>query len=294
VEAQKQIPFQGEIDSLNFSPNSEAKFGDFPELFWYRGESVSTNFLNPKLLRNEGFLKSEDNLNAEFLEKFKQRTSEKLNSENYSELIPLAQHHCLPTRLLDWSGNFGTALFFACEENQDTDGSIYVLSPLLLNFWQASNEIRKIVKGDRGIINERMINWLTPHIPLHASNPILSHLFSNSLGIAKNISLSYAFNTTQGNRRVMAQEGKFVFVSGNLGLDEHLMGNFSNGVNEIQFKDKRQAIYKEQIIQRYLVPAKSKQPILKKLQILGIRRSNLFPDLDNLAKELSDKFEKKD
>lgn len=43
------------------------------------------------------------------------------------ELIVLAQHHGLPTRLLDWTHNPLVALFFAVQSNDDTDAAVYAL-----------------------------------------------------------------------------------------------------------------------------------------------------------------------
>ncbi len=47
--------------------------------------------------------------------------------ESIWEQLALAQHHGLPTRLLDWTENALVAAFFACATDYSEDGAIYTL-----------------------------------------------------------------------------------------------------------------------------------------------------------------------
>lgn len=93
-------------------------------VYKFRGQSDSSWNLTPKAGRSS--LKNQD----DFLlfKHWKRRAIAYIQKETLNdwELLAVANHYGLPTRLLDWSQNPLIALFFACIENFDTDGAVYV------------------------------------------------------------------------------------------------------------------------------------------------------------------------
>lgn len=61
------------------------------------------------------------------LEAWRRRAAQhiEIQPRNLWELMALAQHHGLPTRLLDWSHNPLVAAYFACASEPDRDGAMY-------------------------------------------------------------------------------------------------------------------------------------------------------------------------
>jgi hypothetical protein len=97
----------------------------------YRGQSNETWQLLPKIARIKDGQCSLDEEHSLFIE-FKKAAHCRISVHPENELgwLALAQHHGLPTRLLDWSLNPLVALWFAISKvNSPVNGALWVYRP---------------------------------------------------------------------------------------------------------------------------------------------------------------------
>lgn len=111
----------------------------------YRGESNIEYLLMPKVGRKKYSLTDELNM----FEHFKRRATLYTKGNNDFEWLALAQHHGLPTRLLDWTLNPLIACFFAVTSNTEKNGRVYRLDltkndPIDINKFSSPFEINQI------------------------------------------------------------------------------------------------------------------------------------------------------
>ena len=143
---------------VSFSDFQAAVLGT-PCYMW-RGVSNADYLLLPKVARDwvlgpKRLLVSELSL----MEQFKVRALPHVTVRpaNDWEWVALAQHHGLPTRLLDWTRNPLVALYFACQGAHDQDGAVY--------FAKRANEIdTTIITSPFSVAEERA--WSGSHIDL--------------------------------------------------------------------------------------------------------------------------------
>lgn len=114
--------------------SSEKKWQEFlnwidihSENWYYRGHSDTDYLLQPTIGR-ESYVFDEE-LNMFEIFKLKSNLYFKNKSYNEFELLAMAQHHGLPTRLLDWSHNPIIAAYFSVTSSKNKIARIYAVKP---------------------------------------------------------------------------------------------------------------------------------------------------------------------
>lgn len=103
---------------------------------FFRGHSDSNWPLVPSLGRHKFYSAFENNIYYDFLTFGASLLPPSVDSW---DTLFIMRHHALPTRLLDWTQSFSTALYFALRAKEG-DAAIWVLNPFLLNKRTIRNE----------------------------------------------------------------------------------------------------------------------------------------------------------
>lgn len=258
---------------------------DEPDSIWFRGQSDASHQLTPGVLRN--IHQSHDHLgneiddsairissggifsgpNAErMLRDFKQLARPFLEQQpsNDFEWMFIAQHHGLPTRLLDWSTNALVALYFAarsaparkgdgveeCKRFKDDhftpDGfAVFSIEPAKIN--EKTVLIAETI--DIASNAERWGHYLSPMSSNTSTFPI-------------------CITAPHMTARIRAQSGTFTLHGAQIDpLDYY---------NVLQ-----------DLITKIFIPYTSTQEILESLEKMGINESYIYPDLDSIAKDVA-------
>lgn len=238
------------IESLNDFISEVCEFVVEESVIWYRGQRDSAWKLQPSLERQEGWLKHETDMIARFRQLAISRLA--VQPTDDWDWVCLAQHHRLPTRLLDWTENPLIGLFFATEpapaNEQETSANIYALDVSALN--------TKSYGIDPGVLSlTTAAENLRDYLPGAPQSGVRHPL---------------AVVAPQKFDRIVAQSGVFT-----------IKHPFDADDLETKAAD---------CLQTWHIPADRKIIIRRQLAKLGITDATVYPDPDRIASLISNKF----
>jgi len=263
--------FITKLEELNITQN---------DTLFFRGEAKKHSAIIPSIYTKNEWIENEDKMFKEFILR---NPNDFINEKTTFEKLVKMQHYSLPTRLLDITSNPLIALFFACERYQnEEDGDLVVFSiPDKDTKYYDSDTVsvisnisrRPIDKLDIGNLNNKKkkfnstseIQYLLHEIK--EEKPYFKDIIKKE-HMQKVVFVKPLLN----NARIIKQDGAFLLF----------------GIN--QQKRKCAEIPKNYILQTIPIDKNSKKTIMKNLEILGISKDKIYPEMDSTASYLKEKF----
>ena len=217
---------------------------------WYRGQADHTWPLKPSLYRPN--INIDARFERELIRDFRIKCADFINIKPQSDTdwLFLAQHHGLPTRLLDWTENPLVALYFATKGRFDADGRVWIVHPWRLN--EGSIDRISVPTTDSSDFKKYVVDIGSPEVSreLQAEDPMAFRAF-------------YSFRRSNSQAGVFTMHGK-----------------------RVQGIDKMPRFEKKDFLFSVLIKKERKLKLQKELYRLGIHEWGLFQSLESLTETL--------
>lgn len=314
--------FRGQLDSYELLPSilRTKKFNTRAELYIYE---LGFLILFYRKCNNHGMrIKQLPKFSGDYFSE-QYNFSYILNNDYYwfsdevLELAALAQHYGIKTRLLDWSQDRMTALYFACvsAEKKKQDTAVWAINASKMQqikVEQRSNiekaciiayyDKNKERKGWDNITYKELFNMWDDSLPLIFNVPDYSR--NPNLYAQQGVLSMWQYNLLDGMQEKVKQS-----ESGNLldfrncaseqiefflrqepdcrPLDQKLGEYFSTHEQDMNCIQGYPLLYK------FIIPVSMLKTLKDKLKIAGYSRARIFPGFQSIAEEVNEEMEKK-
>ena len=251
---------------------SDKEYLLLPSLFRTQDDRYNFDEINPEYVANDRYLSygNEQTILKSFIHEASRYVN--LPSNELLRWAEYAQHYGVPTRLLDWTSNPLVALYFACKNNLEKDGKVWLLH--LKNYDRIRHALQPNVFWD-----------LTKYDAIDAMKELLDGKVEQKYPIV--------YTPYYVDNRMSAQSSFFM-----------CWGSVKKPFEEL-FSDKKYQMVlpeddpKERIFGKhedeallfcFYIDADSKPFILRELDIVGVNEKSVFPGLDGIWRYVEQKF----
>lgn len=262
------------------------KSNDSKKLF-FRGHSDINYQLVPSIYRTEKGYSNENIFCEESL--IRNPEEYQLCGNEHLNILKKMQHYGLPTRLIDISDSLLVALYFAVETNFDSDGELIVFNTDSIKYTRSDNisilcslaffslsDKEKIIEAANDetkrideFNNVKEVKRLKHEVCLEKP-AFLPEIQQDTF------KSDYVVISTRDNRRISQQSGAFIVPSLNI--------HHKNSVDNFRILNKNE----KKIVLK--IPKKNKIKLLKELELFGITKSFIYPEIEEVAKFLKSKY----
>ncbi len=261
-------------------PSNIAPYNPTQPRFLFRGQANTEYKLLPNLFRkNNDEIHSSKYFNSEIdiLQDFINETlayNTAVRPDDLVQWAEIAQHYGVPTRFLDWTSNSLVALYFACINDDNCDGAIWVFNTE--NYYSShyiKENSEKIKNLSATTITKLIINSKEPDLPQYP----------------------FVFTPRYIDSRMSAQSSWFM----TWGLDRRPLDEMINKDDYMQLNLEPKIFAGKRVRENYRslaflfkvnITSSQKRFILRDLEHIGINAKTLFPGMDGVGKYIERKY----
>ncbi|WP_321024126.1 FRG domain-containing protein [Eisenbergiella porci] len=267
---------------------SHMKQKNADHILYFRGHSRLSYELLPGIKRSRSWMENENRMYQELIVRCAQDFAQ---CEAHLDYLVEMQHYGLPTRLLDITENPLVALYFACCGSRGSVGEVIVL--------QTDTESTKYARSDTAAIlaalpvfdfafQTRLFELCINGIPeeqdrdyLQCAAKLAGEVKSKNPGFEPRIRKKDLFGQVfimplRSNPRIMKQDGSFILCGLGDGRGE------GNSLRNLR--------YRNESGKKLIFIVKNKENILRELDLFSINKAALFPEIDDVAEYIKEKY----